>query len=148
MTTPVFFLADVRDEYKLSKKMAGIDVVFHSAAFKHVSLCEHSPFDAVQTNIIGVQNVIQAACANQVQRVIFTSSDKAVNPTNVMGTSKLMGERLMSAANSNLRHSGPRSASPPPSSRTSLSRTPIRESGIHLPGRRILPPPGRLRLRN
>ncbi len=83
--------------------MKGIDVVFHTAAFKHVVLCERSPFEAVQTNILGVQNIIYAAIENKVERVIFTSSDKAVNPTNVMGTSKLMGERLMTAANSNLR---------------------------------------------
>lgn len=101
-----FFLGDVRDRDKLCRKMAGIDVVFHTAAFKHVILCERSPFEAVQTNIMGVQNIILAACSNKVQRVIFTSSDKAVNPTNVMGTSKLMGERLMTAANSNLRDSG------------------------------------------
>ncbi|MDY6832596.1 MAG: SDR family NAD(P)-dependent oxidoreductase [Thermodesulfobacteriota bacterium] len=101
-----FFLADVRDSHKIGRKMAGVDVVFHAAAFKHVGLCEKSPFEAVQTNILGVQNIIQAACANRVGRVIFTSSDKAVNPTNVMGTSKLMGERLMTAANSNLRDTG------------------------------------------
>jgi FlaA1/EpsC-like NDP-sugar epimerase len=65
-----------------------------------VILCERAPFDAVQTNILGVKNVIQAALNNGVERVIFTSSDKAVNPTNVMGTSKLMGERLITAANS------------------------------------------------
>jgi len=98
-----FFLADVRDQAKLSRIMQGIDIVFHTAAFKHVILCERSPFEAVQTNIQGVQNVILSALENNVERVIFTSSDKAVNPTNVMGTSKLMGERLMSAANSNLR---------------------------------------------
>jgi len=102
-----FFLADVRDSYKLRRKMQGIDVVFHTAAFKHVILCERSPFEAVQTNILGVQNVINAAMENVVERVVFTSSDKAVNPTNVMGTSKLMGERLMTAANSNLRDGGP-----------------------------------------
>lgn len=102
-----FFLGDVRDRDKLSRKMANIDVVFHTAAFKHVILCERSPFEAVQTNIFGVQNVIYAACENNVERVIFTSSDKAVNPTNVMGTSKLMGERLMTAANSNGRDGGP-----------------------------------------
>lgn len=96
-----FFLADVRDKDKLIRKMEGIDVVFHSAAFKHVILCERSPMEAVQTNILGVQNIILAAIENGVERVIFTSSDKAVNPTNVMGTSKLMGERLMTAANSN-----------------------------------------------
>jgi len=102
-----FFLADVRDRDKLSRRMKGTDVVFHAAAFKHVILCERSPFEAVRTNIIGVQNVITTACENQVERVIFTSSDKAVNPTNVMGTSKLMGERLMTAANNNLRGNGP-----------------------------------------
>jgi FlaA1/EpsC-like NDP-sugar epimerase len=102
-----FFLADVRDRDRLCDKMNGIDMVFHTAAFKHVLLCEQSPFEAVQTNIHGVQNVIYAAIENNVERVIFTSSDKAVNPTNVMGTSKLMGERLITAANSNLRTQGP-----------------------------------------
>ena len=101
-----FFLADVRDDEKLSRKMKHINVVFHTAAFKHVILCERSPFEAVQTNILGVQNVITASFENQVERVIFTSSDKAVNPTSVMGTSKLMGERLMTAANSNYRGEG------------------------------------------
>ncbi len=96
-----FRLADIRDRGKLQRKMHRVDVVFHTAAFKHVSLCEQSPFEAVQTNINGVQNIIDAALENSVEHVLFTSSDKAVNPTNVMGTSKLMGERLMTAANSN-----------------------------------------------
>jgi FlaA1/EpsC-like NDP-sugar epimerase len=102
-----FFLADVRDGNKLSRVMKEVDIVFHTAAFKHVILCERSPFEAVQTNIMGVQNIIMAACENNVEKVIFTSSDKAVNPTSVMGTSKLMGERLMTAANSKLRNEGP-----------------------------------------
>jgi FlaA1/EpsC-like NDP-sugar epimerase len=102
-----FFLADVRDRDRLKDKMKGIDWAFHTAAFKHVLQCERSPFEAVQTNILGVQNIIYAAIENNVERVIFTSSDKAVNPTNVMGTSKLMGERLITAANSNLRGDGP-----------------------------------------
>ena len=102
-----FFLADVRDRDRLNDKMKGIAWVFHTAAFKHVLQCERSPFEAVQTNILGVQNIIYAAIENNVERVIFTSSDKAVNPTNVMGTSKLMGERLITAANSNLRGDGP-----------------------------------------
>ena len=102
-----FFLADVRDRDRLSDKMKGIDWVFHTAAFKHVRQCERSPFEAVQTNILGVQNIIYAAIENNVERVVFTSSDKAVNPTNVMGTSKLMGERLITAANSSLREEGP-----------------------------------------
>lgn len=94
-----FHLGDVRDRDKLTRSMRDIDIVLHSAALKHVILCEHSPRDAIQTNILGVQNIIDAAEAAQVERVLFTSSDKAVNPTNVMGTSKLMGERLMTAAN-------------------------------------------------
>lgn len=98
-----FFLADVRDPDKLFRKMDGIDVVFHAAAFKHVILCERSPFEAVQTNILGIQNLIQAAVENDVSTVIFTSSDKAVNPSSVMGTSKLMGERLVTAANATQR---------------------------------------------
>lgn len=94
-----FLLGDVRDLGKLERAMRGVDIVFHTAAYKHVVLCERSPFEAVQTNILGVQNVILAARTTNVKRVVFTSSDKAVNPTNVMGTSKLMGERLISAAN-------------------------------------------------
>ena len=101
-----FFLADIRDYPKLTRKMNEIDVVFHTAAFKHVIMCERSPFEAVQTNILGVQNIVAAATENNVKRLIFTSSDKAVNPTSVMGTSKLMGERLFTAANSNLRNGG------------------------------------------
>jgi FlaA1/EpsC-like NDP-sugar epimerase len=101
-----FVLADVRDRFKLFRQTQEVDILFHAAAFKHVILCERSPFEAVQTNILGIQNVIGAAKENKVKRIVFTSSDKAVNPTNVMGTSKLMGERLMTAANSNLRHNG------------------------------------------
>lgn len=91
-------LADIRDKNALSTWMRGVDVVLHAAALKHVGLCEDSPAEPIATNIQGTQNVISAAQENGVERVIFTSSDKAVNPTNVMGTSKLMGERLMTAA--------------------------------------------------
>jgi FlaA1/EpsC-like NDP-sugar epimerase len=101
------FLGDVRDRDWLLRATEGIDVILHAAALKHVILCEQSPRDPLQTNIIGTQNVIDAAIANQVNRVIFTSSDKAVNPTNVMGTSKLMGERLITAANALRRGKGP-----------------------------------------
>ncbi len=93
------FLGDVRDRDKLEKLARDIDIIIHTAAFKHVILSEHNPFDAVQTNILGVQNIIKAAVNGGVKYVLFTSSDKAVNPTNVMGTSKLMGERLITAAN-------------------------------------------------
>ena len=94
-------LGDVRDAHKLEEVCMGVDIIFHAAAFKHVGLSEYNPFDAVQTNILGVKNVIQAAMRQGVKRVIFTSSDKAVNPTNVMGTTKLIGERLITAANIN-----------------------------------------------
>jgi FlaA1/EpsC-like NDP-sugar epimerase len=94
-----FFLCDLRDAKGLNRVMHGIDIVLHAAALKHVVLCEQSPRDAVSTNIQGMINIIDAAELNQVERFIFTSSDKAVNPTNVMGTTKLMGERLITAAN-------------------------------------------------
>ena len=98
-----FFIADIRDKARMVSLFKGIDVVFHTAAYKHVILCEHSPMEAAQTNIMGTGNIIEAALHCKVGKVIFTSSDKAVNPTNVMGTSKLMGERLITAANSTQR---------------------------------------------
>lgn len=98
------FLCDLRDKYKLQELFRGVNIVIHAAALKHVIMCEESPGDAVQTNITGVQNVIDAASRNEVDRVLFTSSDKAVNPTNVMGTTKLMGERLMTAANAHKKY--------------------------------------------
>ncbi|NOZ69375.1 MAG: polysaccharide biosynthesis protein [Deferribacteres bacterium] len=91
-------LGDIRDGGKIHSVMEGVDVVFHLAAYKHVELCEHNPFDSVRTNVIGTQNVLKAAIANKVKRVLYTSSDKAVNPTNVMGTSKLLAERVVTAS--------------------------------------------------
>ena len=92
-------LGDIRDLERLRFAMSGVDVVFHAAALKHVGLSEYNPFEAVQTNLQGLNNVIRAALDANVERVVFTSSDKAVNPTNVMGASKMMGERLVTAAN-------------------------------------------------
>jgi len=100
------YVADIRNVHSLNQHLDGIDIVLHSAAFKHVILCEQSPDEAIETNILGTQNVIRAALRNNVERVLFTSSDKAVNPTNVMGTSKLMCERLMTAANAHRRDDG------------------------------------------
>lgn len=77
----------------------GVDFVFHAAALKHVLICEHSPLAAVAVNIIGLSNLIDAAMAARVKRVVFTSSDKAVNPTSVMGGSKFVGERIVTANN-------------------------------------------------
>ena len=92
------FVTDVRDAEGLARLFRGMDYAFHAAALKHVQMCETSPFSAVATNVDGVENVIRAGLAGAVKRVLFASSDKAVNPTNVMGSSKLLGERLFSAA--------------------------------------------------
>lgn len=94
-----YLIGDVRDLERLRMAMAGVDLVFHCAALKHVKSCEYNPFEAVKTNILGTQNVILAALEHQVDKVVLTSSDKAVNPTNAMGVSKLMAERLVTAAN-------------------------------------------------
>lgn len=93
-----FLIGDVRDLKRLSRAMEGIDHVFHLAAMKHVPSCEYNPFEAVQTNVIGTQNVIQAALENNVSKVLFTSTDKAISPTNTYGATKLTAERLISAA--------------------------------------------------
>jgi len=93
------YLGDIRDREKMLKLLRGIDVVFHTAAFKHVILSEYNPFDVVQTNVLGVENIIWASLNNKVRLVVNTSSDKAVNPTNVMGSTKLLGEKLFTAAN-------------------------------------------------
>jgi UDP-N-acetylglucosamine 4,6-dehydratase len=93
------FLGNVRDEDRLRRAMEGVDVVYHCAALKHVQLSEYNPFEAMQTNILGTNNVIQAAVIAGVGRVVLTSSDKAVNPTSTMGATKLLGERLFNAAN-------------------------------------------------
>lgn len=93
-------LGDIRDAKRMSKVIsAGIDVVFHAAALKHVPMCERNPLEAVRTNLQGLQNVIDASIAARIPKFVFTSTDKAVNPTNVMGASKLMGEQLVRAAN-------------------------------------------------
>lgn len=92
-------IGDIRDKDRLVMAMDGIDIVFHTAALKHVPLCEFNPFDAVKTNVLGTQNVLEAALINNVEKVINVSTDKAVNPTNVMGATKLLAERLTISAN-------------------------------------------------
>jgi FlaA1/EpsC-like NDP-sugar epimerase len=94
-----FFVGDVRDRERLTRAMEYCDIVFHLAALKHVESCEYNPFEAIKTNIMGTQNVIDVALDHAIERVIFSSTDKAVNPANAMGASKLMAEKLMSAAN-------------------------------------------------
>lgn len=93
-----FLLGDVRDKSRLVRAFEDIDVVLHTAAVKHVPLCESNPFEAVGTNLLGMQNVIEAAIACNVERVVFTSTDKAVGPVSVMGASKLVAEKLLQAA--------------------------------------------------
>ena len=93
-----FFIGDVRDKERVQRAMEGIDIVFNVAAMKHVPACEYNPFEAVKTNVLGVQNVIEAALKNEVKTVVYTSTDKAASPTNTMGATKLLAERLMSAA--------------------------------------------------
>jgi UDP-N-acetylglucosamine 4,6-dehydratase len=93
-----FFIGDTRDLHRVRRAMEGCAYVFHAAAMKHVYACEYNPFEAVQTNIIGTQNVIDAALEHRVERMLFASSDKAVNPSSTMGASKLMAEKLVTAA--------------------------------------------------
>lgn len=93
-----FLLLDIRDFDELSKIMHGVNYVLHTAALKHVIICESSPNEMIKTNILGVKNIIDAARINDVERVLFTSSDKAVNPSSNMGASKLIGEGLFKTA--------------------------------------------------
>jgi UDP-N-acetylglucosamine 4,6-dehydratase len=92
-------VGDVRDHKRLRRAFEEVDVVFHTAALKHVPLCEYNPFEAVRTNVLGTQNAINAALDERIQKFIFISTDKAVNPRNVMGATKLLAERLVISAN-------------------------------------------------
>ncbi|MCZ6720657.1 MAG: polysaccharide biosynthesis protein [Alphaproteobacteria bacterium] len=96
-----FSLMDVRNRKEVQRRMNGVDIAFHAAALKHVLLCERAPSEAIQTNIHGVQNMIEAALDADIEYLIFTSTDKAVNPTSVMGSTKLTAERLMTAGAEN-----------------------------------------------
>jgi FlaA1/EpsC-like NDP-sugar epimerase len=91
-------IGDVRSADRIKRAMADVDFVFHAAALKHVPACEFNPFEATETNVRGTQNVVEAAIDAGVERVLTISTDKAVDPTNVMGATKLLSERLMSAA--------------------------------------------------
>jgi UDP-N-acetylglucosamine 4,6-dehydratase len=89
-----FFVGDVRDKERLERAMHGIDVVIHAAALKQIPSCEYNPFEAILTNVIGVKNVIDAAIDQGVSRVMAISTDKAVNPINLYGATKLCAEKL------------------------------------------------------
>ncbi|CAH1206217.1 UDP-N-acetylglucosamine 4,6-dehydratase (inverting) [Paenibacillus plantiphilus] len=94
-----FCIGDIRDKEALLRACEGVDYVFHLAALKHVPVCEDQPYEALKTNVIGTQNVIEAAIANHVKRVIYISTDKAANPSNFYGMTKAIGEKLIVYAN-------------------------------------------------
>jgi len=94
-----YFIGDVRDEKRLNKAMNGVDYVVHAAALKHVPIAEYNPMECIKTNINGAQNVIDAALANGIEKVIALSTDKAASPINLYGASKLASDKLFVAAN-------------------------------------------------
>lgn len=94
-----FHIGDIRDRERIDNVMQGVDVVYQAAALKHVAVCEQSPYEAVKTNVVGIENIIQSALKYKVQKVICVSTDKAVKPVNVMGMTKAIQERLMLSAN-------------------------------------------------
>jgi UDP-N-acetylglucosamine 4,6-dehydratase len=94
-----FIVGDVRDSERLNLAMKHVDLVIHLAALKHVPVCEENPYEAVKTNIVGTQNIIDAAIDNEVPRVLEVSSDKAVSPLNLYGATKAVAEKLIISAN-------------------------------------------------
>jgi len=97
-----FFLGDIRDSQRLTKAVEDVDLVFHAAALKHVPKIEYNPFEAIKTNVVGSQNVIDACLANNVEKVICVGTDKAVSPLNTYGATKLLMEKLFVSANNYL----------------------------------------------
>jgi UDP-N-acetylglucosamine 4,6-dehydratase/5-epimerase len=95
-----FLVGDVRDRDRLMRAMEGVEEVYHAAALKHVDSCEYNPSETIKTNILGVQNIAECAAQSGVQAVVNMSSDKAAAPHNLMGATKLVGERLTAYANS------------------------------------------------
>ncbi|MCB9850408.1 MAG: UDP-N-acetylglucosamine 4,6-dehydratase (inverting) [Phycisphaerales bacterium] len=102
-----YFLGDVRDANRLHRAMEGVDVVVHAAALKQVPACEYNPIEAVNTNINGARNVIEAALDTDVKRVLALSTDKATSPVNIYGATKLVAEKLFAQANSYSREPNP-----------------------------------------
>jgi UDP-N-acetylglucosamine 4,6-dehydratase len=94
-----FLIGDVRDAKRLRMAMRGVDVVIHAAALKQVPACEYNPFEAVKTNILGAENIITAAIANDVPHTLALSTDKAVNPVNLYGATKLAAEKIITQGN-------------------------------------------------
>jgi len=94
-----YFIGDVRDEARLKEAMDGVDFVIHAAALKHVPVAEYNPMECIKTNINGAENVIKASLANSVEKVIALSTDKAANPVNLYGATKLASDKLFVSAN-------------------------------------------------
>jgi FlaA1/EpsC-like NDP-sugar epimerase len=94
-----FLIGDVRDSARINYATKDVDIVFHAAAMKHVPASEYNPMEAVKTNVIGTQNVIEAAILNNVERFVAISTDKVVNPQNTMGATKLLSEKIVIASN-------------------------------------------------
>jgi len=101
-----FYIGDVRDSRAVTAAMRGVDYVFHASALKQVPSCEFHPMEAVRTNVLGTENVLEAAIVAKVKRVVCLSTDKAVYPINAMGISKAMMEKVMVAASRNLEGTG------------------------------------------
>ncbi|MDD5491127.1 MAG: UDP-N-acetylglucosamine 4,6-dehydratase (inverting) [bacterium] len=95
-----FFIGDIRDKNRVERAMDGAQIVVHAAALKQVPACEYNPFEAVKTNILGAQNIIEAAIDHNIEKVLALSTDKAVNPVNLYGSTKMCMEKLFVAANS------------------------------------------------
>lgn len=94
-----FIIGDIREYQGLLKACEGVDYVYHLAALKHVPICEHQPYEALKTNVLGTQHVIEAAIQSKVEKVIYISTDKAANPSNFYGMTKAIGEKLIIYAN-------------------------------------------------
>ena len=94
-----FFIGDVRDRQRLDRAFTGVDYVIHAAAMKHIPIAEYNPFECIKTNIMGAQNVIEAAIDAGVEKVVALSTDKAVNPINLYGSTKLCAEKLFTQGN-------------------------------------------------
>ena len=95
-----FFLGDVRDRDRLMQAFRGVDIVIHAAALKHVPAAEYNPFEFIKTNVLGAQNIVEAAIERGVKKVVALSTDKASNPINLYGATKLCSDKLFVAANS------------------------------------------------
>ncbi|PHR60914.1 MAG: UDP-N-acetylglucosamine 4,6-dehydratase (inverting) [Robiginitomaculum sp.] len=102
-----YFIGDVRDENRLYQSMRDVDIVIHAAALKHVSIAEYNPFECIKTNVMGAENVVRAAINAGVKHVCALSTDKAANPINLYGASKLAADKIFSAAQSMAGRHGP-----------------------------------------